>query len=88
MSNHEYILLSDIPEYVLKVANFCINREYRICNKCGFQMLNLLEEIIGSPGGRFQKIYMNYYFINNKLISEEDFEGLTCEEIMVKMLIE
>ncbi len=87
MQNHNYILLQT-PEDLLKFANYCINTKYYHCGNCGFQLLSLLEEIIGGPGGSYEKLYMNYYFINNKIVRWEDYEGLTCNEIVVKLLME
>lgn len=85
MINHEYVS-SETPEKVLNFANNCIQREYYHCNKCGMQKLSLLEEIIG--GNWPQKVYMNYYFINDNLIDAFSFEDLTCNEVVVKMLVE
>lgn len=87
MQNHNYVL-SKTPEELLRFANFCLNTKYYYCDGCGFQLLSILEEIISGPIGNLQEVHMNYYFINNKLVEWEKFEDLTCEEIVVKMLLE
>jgi hypothetical protein len=86
MQNHNYVL-SQTPKELLRFANYCINKKYYYCSNCGFQLLSLLEEIIVGRGS-YEKLYMNYYFVGNKLVNWEKFEGLTCNEIVVKLQLE
>ena len=76
----EYIIPSDFLQY----TNSCANFTYRKCNKCGMQWLSGLEEIISG----YHKITNNYYFIDNKKVRVEEFLGLTCEEIVIKLAVE
>lgn len=73
-----------IPEVFLQYTNLCINYDYKKCDTCGIQILSGLEEIISN----YKKVISERYFINNKIIRIEDFAGLTCAEVMIKMALE
>lgn len=83
MQNHEF-KLSKPNDFLLKFSNNCIDKNYYYCNKCGFQRLSVLEEVISG----YTKVYIDYYFLNDKLVDFDEFNDLTCNEVMVKMLVE
>lgn len=87
MPNHQYTSYIT-PVDLLQFTNNCINTQYYHCNKCGFQNLTVLDEIIVGPGNRCQKIMREIYLLNNKIVNLEEYQDLTCEEVVIKMLVE
>ena len=83
MNNHNYVNYIT-PVELLQYANNCRNTKYFVCSNCGMKLLSILEEIING----YERVYKDYYFINDKQVRWENFQGLTCEEIVIKLAVE
>ena len=83
MNNHNYSQYI-IPEKHLKNISFCLNNSYFKCSSCGMELVSVLEEIVHG----YKKIVSEKYYLNDNLIKIEDFAGLTCEEIVIKLALE
>lgn len=80
---HNYIQ-SDLPDSLLKFVNNCYDRKYFYCDECGMQLISVLDEVING----YERVVKDYYLINDQSINWYDFQGLTCKEIVVKVVIE